>query len=70
VACGTGAVTRLLAERVGPDGKVVGPDIDPGMLAFARVAAAFRNVEWLEGSAVTISLPDAMFDAVVCQQVF
>jgi len=68
VACGTGAVTRLLAERVGPDGKVVGLDVNPGMLAVARVAAASRNVEWLEGSVVKMPLPDATFDAVVCQQ--
>jgi len=68
VACGTGAVTRLLAERVGPDGKVVGLDVNPGMLAVARIAAASGNVEWLEGSVVEMPLPDAAFDAVVCQQ--
>ena len=36
VACGTGVVTRLLAERVGPAGTVVGLDINPEMLAVAR----------------------------------
>jgi ubiquinone/menaquinone biosynthesis C-methylase UbiE len=49
VACGTGAVTRILAERVGPAGTVVGLDINPGMLAVARVAASLPNIEWLEG---------------------
>lgn len=68
VACGTGAVTRLLAERVGPEGKVVGLDINPGMLAVARIAAPLPNIEWLEGSAVSMTLPDAAFDTVVCQQ--
>lgn len=39
IACGTGVVTRLAAERVGADGAVVGVDINPGMLAVARAAA-------------------------------
>ena len=68
VACGTGAVTRLLAERVGATGKVTGLDINPGMLAAARLSAPSRNIEWLEGSAVKMPLPDAAFDALVCQQ--
>jgi SAM-dependent methyltransferase len=68
VACGTGAVTRLLAERVGPTGKVAGLDINPGMLAVARLVTPSQNVEWLEGSAVKMPLPDATFDVVVCQQ--
>lgn len=36
LACGTGLLTFLAAERVGPDGAVVGVDISPGMLAVAR----------------------------------
>jgi SAM-dependent methyltransferase len=68
VACGTGAVTRLLAERVGPAGTVVGLDINPGMLAVARTAVLLPNIEWLEGSAVSMALPDATFDHVLCEQ--
>jgi ubiquinone/menaquinone biosynthesis C-methylase UbiE len=68
VACGTGAVTRVLAEQVGPAGKVTGLDITPGMLAAARLAAPSQRIEWLEGSAVKMPLPDGTFDAVVCQQ--
>src|SRR4030095_909608 len=40
VACGTGVVARLLPPRVGPTGRVVGLDLDPGMLAAARAATA------------------------------
>src|SRR5205814_663625 len=36
VGCGTGAATRLLAEKVGTHGAVVGVDISPGMLERAR----------------------------------
>ncbi len=68
VACGTGAVTRVLSERVGPQGTVVALDINPGMLAVARTAAPGRNIEWREGSAVSMALPNATFDNVVCQQ--
>ena len=68
VACGTGAVARLLAERVGTTGKVTGLDVNPAMLAVARLSAPSQSIEWLDGSAVKMPLPDAIFDAVVCQQ--
>lgn len=68
VACGTGVVTRVAAERVGPTGKVTGLDINKEMLAAARAQAAPPTVEWVEGSALAIPLPDGSIDAVVCQQ--
>ncbi len=70
LACGTGIVTRLLADRVGPAGRVVGLDVNASMLAAARIAVASPQIEWLEGNAIRIPLPDAAFDAVVCQQGF
>jgi SAM-dependent methyltransferase len=70
LACGTGIVTRCLVDRVGPTGRVVGLDINAGMLAAARTAAAHAPIEWLEGNVLRIPLPDAAFDAVVCQQGF
>ena len=36
VACGTGIVARLVAQRVGSSGKVAGVDLNAGMLAVAR----------------------------------
>lgn len=68
VACGTGVVARLLPPRVGPTGRVVGLDLDPGMLAAARAASAGVPIEWLEGSALAMPLPDGAFDLVLCQQ--
>jgi ubiquinone/menaquinone biosynthesis C-methylase UbiE len=69
VACGTGVVTRLAAERVGSAGRVVGLDINPDMLSVARRLAPVDGVtvEWLESSALEIPLPDATFHAVLCQ---
>ncbi len=39
VACGTGIGARIAAEMVAPNGKVVGLDIDPGMVEIARRSA-------------------------------
>src|SRR5438445_13542405 len=38
VACGTGIVTRPAAAKVGASGTVAGPDINPGLVAVARLA--------------------------------
>ena len=54
VACGTGVVARLAAERVGAGGGVAGLDLNPGMLAVAR--------------AVALPFGDGAFDLVLCQQ--
>ena len=70
VACGTGVVTRAAAQHVGPGGHVVGVDLNPGMVAVARSlpASAGAPIEWIERSALDLRLPDASFDAVLCQQ--
>jgi SAM-dependent methyltransferase len=70
VACGTGVVARIAAQRVGPGGRVIGVDLNPGMIAFAGSlpAPVGAPIEWLERSAVDLLLPDASFDAVLCQQ--
>jgi SAM-dependent methyltransferase len=68
VACGTGAVTRLAAERVGGRGAVAGLDLNPGMLAVARtVPATGAKIQWYETSAEAMPLPDDAFDVVFCQ---
>jgi len=68
VACGTGAVTRLAAQRVGPSGTVAGLDLNPGMLAVARsVTPPGTLIEWHEASAERMPLPDSSFDVVLCQ---
>jgi ubiquinone/menaquinone biosynthesis C-methylase UbiE len=70
VACGTGVAGRLSATFVGAGGKVVGLDINPGMVATARSLPSVPGVsfEWVEGSALAMPLPDAAFDLVLCQQ--
>src|SRR5260370_13852749 len=69
VACGTGIVARLAAQRVGPMGKVVGLDLNPSMLTVARSASAgTENIEWREGNATAMPLSQQTFDLVLCQQ--
>lgn len=65
VACGTGIVARLAAERVAPDGAVEGLDSNPAMLAVAREAAG-SSILWHEAPAETMPLPDQSFDIVFC----
>jgi ubiquinone/menaquinone biosynthesis C-methylase UbiE len=51
VACGTGINFPLLEERIGPQGKIIGIDLSPEMLAQARdrvSAAGWENVELIE----------------------
>ena len=67
VACGTGAVTRVLAGRVGPEGKVVGIDLNPAMLAVADSLGLVR-AEFRQGDATQLPLGDSEFDVAVCQQ--
>lgn len=70
LACGTGVVARIAALRVGPRGRVTGIDLNPGMIGVARSLPAPEGarIEWLEGSALAIPLPDAGVDVVLCQQ--
>jgi SAM-dependent methyltransferase len=65
VACGTGALTRVVAARVGPGGAAIGLDINDGMLAVARRRAP--HVDWRAGRAEALPFEKESFDAVVSQ---
>jgi ubiquinone/menaquinone biosynthesis C-methylase UbiE len=69
VACGTGIVARLAAERVGASGSVAALDINPAMLAVARDVNRAVNppIRWYESTAESMPLPDDAFDVVICQ---
>lgn len=67
VACGTGIVTRLAAQRVGAEGSVAGLDPNPAMLSVARDAVpAELGVTWIEAPAEKIPLEDESCDVVLC----
>lgn len=69
VACGTGVTTRLVAPEVGPTGRVVGLDINPGMLTRARATPPPQGapIDWREGDAGALPFEASTFDAVCCQ---
>lgn len=68
VACGTGAVARLVAERVAPTGRVVGLDMDPAMQAVGRTVVTHPNVTWLTADGLRLPFAQGVFDLVFCQQ--
>lgn len=65
VGCGTGAVARAAARRVGAAGRVVGLDLNPRMLAVARRVAP--EIEWREGEAGELPFAAGDFDVVTSQ---
>ncbi len=65
VGCGTGVLARHAATLAGARGRVVGLDVNPGMLAVA--ARARPALEWRQGEAESLPFTDGEFNAVVCQ---
>lgn len=65
VACGTGVVARAAVARAGPEGRVAGLDVNPGMLAVAESRAP--SIDWRQGQAEALPWEDASFDVVLCQ---
>ena len=66
VGSGAGDVALTLAEFVGPEGAVVGVDVNPDILETARARAeeaGFDNVEFIAGDVRTLELPND-FDAI------
>lgn len=72
IATGIGEPAITAARKVGNgNGHVLATDISPQMLSIARQRAASLGlqdaIEFKEGDAETISLPDSAFDAVLCR---
>ncbi|MFE2181214.1 class I SAM-dependent methyltransferase [Streptomyces sp. NPDC059455] len=67
VGCGAGDVSMLLAELVGPDGSVIGVDMNPALLELARARtteARLTNVSYIEVDLTGLRL-DERVDALV-----
>lgn len=86
IGCGAGMDVLLAAQRVGHGGRVYGVDATPAMLARATRAfwawraarsgpsgadlAAAGEVQFLQGDATELPVPDASADAVISNGVF
>lgn len=67
VGSGAGDVSFIASELVGPEGEVIGIDINPQPVADAReraAAAGLDNVQFVSGDILVEDLPDD-FDAIV-----
>jgi len=69
LACGTGIVTRRLADRLRGHGSIVGTDLNEAMIAYGhgQMPPGSEHVEWQTADATKLPFPDQSFDAVVCQ---
>jgi len=67
LCCGSGDLTFLLAEAVGPSGAVVGLDFSRSMLddaASRQNSNASANINWVQGDAMQLPFDGESFDAV------
>jgi SAM-dependent methyltransferase len=73
VGCGVGLFARWLAEAVGPQGRVVGIEPSKERVEAARAFAGHgpvgSRVEFREGDATKLDMPDAGFDWLWCGDV-
>ena len=67
VCCGSGDLARLLAQRVGSTGQVVGLDFSTVQLAIAAQKPQPRSaapIRWVEGDAMSLPFEANQFDAI------
>jgi len=65
ICCGSGIVTEAIVERSEP-ASVVGIDISPEQINFARQHRARTNVTFQTGNAIALPFLEGSFDVAVC----
>lgn len=68
LGCGTGANFEPIEGAIGDEGRLLGFDYSPGMLAAAEALVArhgWRNVELVQGDASRMQFPAALLDAAI-----
>lgn len=70
VGCGPGAMLRVLAQTVGPQGRADGVDQDVNAVAAARTEIGdLGQASVRQGSATATGLPAGAYDVVMCRHV-
>jgi arsenite methyltransferase len=73
LGCGAGMDSFVAAWRVGPAGRVIGVDFSDAMVARARAAKKLANLprlDFQQGDAERLSLPDEAVDVVLVNGIF
>ena len=65
LGCGTGGLTKVLAEKVGAEGKVVAVDPDGERLKVAREKYSASNIEYIQANDKTFPVTN-QYDLVFC----
>jgi ubiquinone/menaquinone biosynthesis C-methylase UbiE len=69
VACGTGIVARKVRQKLGPKARVVGVDLNEGMIAKASISdESARECEWVVADVTKLPFDDQSFTIAFCQQ--
>lgn len=70
VACGTGIVARKAKEKAGKDVRVVGADLNKGMIDTAQslIDPVSQSCEWVVAPADNMPFANGEFTKVFCQQ--
>jgi ubiquinone/menaquinone biosynthesis C-methylase UbiE len=68
LACGTGILTRRIAQALPESGRLMATDLNQPMLDHAqRMVGPDSRLEWRVADATKLPFPDESFDRVVCQ---
>lgn len=70
VGCGSGSVTRLLADMVGSEGKVVGIDVDDKYIQYCESINTSSHVKFVHQDICSAAAQDGAYDIVFSRFMF
>lgn len=67
IACGTGVVTRALADALPEDCAIFATDLNDAMIDYGERVGTSRPVTWHQADVMALPYAEDSFDVVVCQ---